>query len=59
MKEKEVLSPIAMAINSVSGNFNSKASIVSQYVSISPQRGSQEQWTKALKYMLTNLKWGM
>ncbi|CAF4349530.1 unnamed protein product, partial [Rotaria sordida] len=23
------------------------------------QVGSQEEWTKALKYMLTNLKWGL
>lgn len=27
--------------------------------SVSPQAGSLEQWTKALKYMLTNLKWGL
>lgn len=27
--------------------------------SVSPRAGSLEQWTKALKYMLTNLKWGL
>ncbi|CAF1277635.1 unnamed protein product [Rotaria sordida] len=26
---------------------------------VSYQVGSQEEWTKALKYMLTNLKWGL
>ena len=31
-------------------------------VAISPRRiqlNSEEHWTKALKYMLTNLKWGI
>ena len=28
-------------------------------VSVKMQFNSEEQWTKAMKYMLTNLKWGL
>lgn len=58
MKKKKDLLPIVMAINSVSGNWYFHPFISTSYLFISLQRGSQEQWTKALKYMLTNLKWG-
>ena len=27
--------------------------------SVKMQFNSEEQWTKAMKYMLTNLKWGL
>ena len=27
--------------------------------SVKTQFNSEEQWTKAMKYMLTNLKWGL
>ena len=30
-----------------------------QTFSIKMQFNSEEQWTKALKFMLTNLKWGL
>ena len=30
-----------------------------QMFSIKMQFNSEEQWTKALKFMLTNLKWGL
>lgn len=30
-----------------------------QWYSIKIQFNSEEQWTKALKFMLTNLKWGV
>lgn len=32
---------------------------IKQFFSFRIQFNSEEQWTKALKYLLTNLKWGL
>lgn len=36
-----------------------KDSATGSYYSVKIQFNSEEQWTKAMKYMLTNLKWGL